>query len=114
MELTYRQENGHLYPNLSPPRQSQPLGKYGMLRRAYLKEHRPVLLSQMQMTGRLTEHLLEIDRTAHKTVEQTVSQLLKLTPPPDQNSDPLGWISHMNNLKHQAEEEVLATLVYSS
>lgn len=114
MELTYRQENGLLYPNLDPPQQNLPLGKYALLRRTHLKEHRPSLYSKLLMTGKLMGHLMEIDSTAHQAVEQTVSQLLETQPPPNQNSDPLGWISHMNGLKHQAEEEVVANLVYSN
>jgi hypothetical protein len=114
MELTYRKEGDYLYPNLSPPPQSQPLGKYGLLRRAHLKENWPAMFSQMMAAGSLMEHLNEIDQSARLMMEQTMSLMLEQTPPPDKNSNPLGWMGHMNSLKHRAEEMALQQVVYSN
>ena len=63
MELTYRQEGDYLLPNLSVP-EAPRVGKYGMLRRTYLRQHRNGLYTGMQLTGRLDAHLEEIDRQA--------------------------------------------------
>ena len=91
---------------------TEPIGKYGMLRKTYLKEHRSGWYQSMLATGELSQHLSEIDKTAQRRVEQVVSQLLARNPAPDRENDPLSWAGHMNNLLAMAEEMVLADLIY--
>ena len=76
MELTYTIKDGYRLPDLLPPQEPETaLGKYGLLRRRYLKEHRKVLFTNLLTSGRLNEHLAEIDRTARQRVEQTVTAM---------------------------------------
>ena len=53
-----------------------PLGKYGMLRKTYLKENNQLLYSRM-LRDELWTHLLEIDEQAHAMVETMVAQMAK-------------------------------------
>ena len=77
MEVTYRMQNGYQVPNLLMPQTPEVhLGKYAELRREYLKKHRRVLYTNLKTSGKLTEHLAEIEQTARKMVEQTVAQML--------------------------------------
>ena len=55
----------------------------------------------------------EIDRMARERVELIISQLLQKDPAPDKATDQMGWVQHMNSLKDQAEEIVLAELIYN-
>lgn len=113
MELTYHRKGDYLFPNLyieSEP--SEPVGKYGMLRKTYLKEHRSGWYQSMLATGKLSRHLSEIDQTAQRRVDQTVTQLLVRNPAPNKGTDPLAWAAHMNNLLATAEEMVLSELIY--
>ena len=50
--------------NEPPPDQVEPLGRYARMRRAYLREHRPILYSQLLLSERLFPHLREIDEAA--------------------------------------------------
>ena len=101
MELTYTIKDGYRLPDLLPPQEPETaLGKYGLLRRRYLKEHRKVLFTNLLTSGRLNEHLAEIDRTARQRVELKAA-------------DPMKWVGLMNNLRNAAEETVLAELIYS-
>ena len=69
--LTYTQNGDYLIPNLVlDPAPSKPLGKYGRMRKAYLKEHRPLIYNQLLMSEKLYLHLLEIDETANSRLEQ--------------------------------------------
>ena len=65
------------------------------------------------MTGKLTEYLASISRTAEERMERLMEELTKKDPPPDKATDQMGWVGHMNSLKAQAEEIVLAELVYN-
>ncbi|MCD7814471.1 MAG: TnpV protein [Lachnospiraceae bacterium] len=114
MELTYRQNGDYLIPNITLKETSrEPLGKYGRMRRTFLKEHRPILYTDLSMTEQLFPHLREIDETAHRRVEQLMAELLEKNPAPDKMTQQMSWVAHMNTLKAQAEEIVLTELVYS-
>lgn len=76
--LTYTQVGDFLIPNLALPEQpDRDLGKYGRMRRTYLKEHRPGLFNRMTLTGTLFSHLLEIEDAANSRLEQMMPQLAK-------------------------------------
>ena len=113
MEVTYRKESDYLIPNLAVSENNQPIGKYGMLRRTYIKQSRPSLYSTLMITGKLTQHLLQIDRTAKERIEQMVSQMTKQENIPDKATNQMAWVQMMNNLRHSAEETVLTELVYN-
>ena len=76
--MTYIQNGDYLIPDLKLSQQPEkPLGKYGRMRKAYLKEHRPILYNQMLLSEKLYPHLLEIDETAQSRLEQMIPQLAK-------------------------------------
>ena len=76
MELSYRQNGDYLIPDIEMDEQPREIiGKYGMMRKAFLKEHRSGTYNALLLQSRLTEHLLEIDRTAREQVEQTMAQM---------------------------------------
>ena len=113
-EITYRQVGDFLIPNIElTPMENKPLGKYGRMRRAYLKEHNPMLLNDLILSEKLFPHLWEIDETAHRRVEQLMTELLEQNPAPDKTTQQMAWVQHMNSLKAQAEEIVVSELVNS-
>jgi len=87
--------------------------KYGRMRRVYLQEKNPILLNDLILREQLFPHLREIDETAHCRVEKLMTELLKRNPMPNKDIHQMAWVQHMNNLKAQAEEIVLAELIYS-
>ena len=114
--LTYRQNGDYQIPNLSLSEKNQhPLGKYGRMRKAYLKEHRPVLWNSMILSETLYPHLREIDQTANSRLEQMMPLLMQEAGVTEalKSSDPIMWTGLMNNLKAQAEETILRELIYN-
>ena len=111
--VTYSTVGDYLLPNLTLNQPRKPLGKYGRLRRTYLKEHRPVLYNTMLLSGSLYPHLTEVEQTAESQMQQTMARLMKQTPAPDKEKNQMQWVQHMNSLKAQAEELVLTELIYS-
>lgn len=113
MEITYIRKGDYFYPNLAiDPKDQVDVGKYGQMRRQYLKEHRPGLYGALWIEGKLTSHLLEINDAAFDQIDLTVKQLLKAYPAPDRNVDFLAYVGHMNNLTAMAEEAVIHDLIF--
>ena len=115
MELAYRTEGDYRLPNLEVP-EAPKVGKYGMLRRSYLANHRHGIYTGMLMTGELNSHLEEIDRQATEMVEQLTSKMAREQGVTEElkASDQMKWLGLMNNIKASAEEVVMAEIVYAS
>ena len=113
MELTYYRKGDYLFPNLAVQDEPQTIGKYGMLRRTYLKENRKNWYQSMLMSGRLNQHLAQIEEAAESRVETLLDSLNEKFPAPSKEQDPLAWAAHQNNLTAMAEEIVLKELVYN-
>ena len=111
--VTYSIVGDYQLPNLILNQPRKPLGKYGRLRRTYLKEQRPVLYHTRLLSGSLYPHLMEVEQTAESRMQQMMAELLKQNPAPDKAQKQLMWVQHMNSLKAQAEELVLTELIYS-
>lgn len=112
MELTYYRKGDYLFPNLTIESSENSIGKYGMLRRTFLKENRSNWYQSMMLTGKLERHLEEIEKTAQERMEILMAGLLHKYPAPDKEANSIGWTAHMNMLKAMAEETVLAEVVY--
>ena len=114
--LTYTMNGDYQIPDLKLTEQPEkPLGKYGRMRKAYLKDHRPLIYNQLLLTEKLYPHLLEIDETAQSRLEQMMPQLAKDAGATEQlkASDPMRWVGLMNTCKAQAEEILMAELIHS-
>ena len=116
-ELTYTQIGDYLYPDLYLPETEEdtPMGKYGMLHKAYLKAHKPMLYDRLLLVGKLDKHLMDIDRQANEMVEQIVRQMAETEGVNEEMkaNDQMSWVGLMNNFKASAEEIVLPQLVYA-
>ena len=114
MELTYTTRGDYLLPDLNVP-ESPKIGKYGMLRRSYLREHRDGIYTGMLLSGKLNGHLEEIDRTANEMMNRLTTELAKAQGVTEslKASNQMKWVDLMNNIRNQAEEIVMAELIYS-
>ncbi len=92
-----------------------PLGKYGLLRQRYLEENRPGLYTRLMLSGKLMEHLQEIEQTAQNRLESLMSQLSMQSSVTEElkAQDQLAWVQRMNALQAQAEKMILSELIYA-
>lgn len=114
--LTYTRNGDYLIPDLKLSEQPEkPLGKYGRMRKTYLKDHRPILYNRLLMSEKLYPHLLEIDRTANSRLEQLMPKLAQAAGVTEELKarDMMQWVGLMNSCKAQAEEILLAELINS-
>ena len=116
MSLTYTRSGDYLIPNIQlTESEAKPLTKYGRMRKQYLEEHRPILWNTMILSEKLYPHLREIDEAANRRLEVLMNELTKKCGVTEElkATDPMKWTGLMNTLKAQAEETILAELIYA-
>ena len=113
--LTYTLCGDCYLPDLNlPDADKTPLGHYGRMRLNYLREYRPGLYTRMILSGKLYEHLTEIDQTSRRQMEQIISQIAQ-TEGVDEKlkaNDQMAWVGRMNSIRQRVEEMVLEELIY--
>ena len=115
-ELKYIHCGDYLIPDMGLSDDDRtPLGRYGMMRRSYLKEHRPGLYTRLLLSGHLMQQLHEVDRAASQMMDVMLPQMAKNAGLTEslKNTDPLRWAGIMNTITAQIEEIILTELVYS-
>ena len=112
---TYRQVGDYFIPNLvSQDDSNYQIGKYGRMRRSYLKEYRKILYNNYVLEGTLFKHLAEIDQACNERIENIVSAMAKQEGVTEalKAADQIEWVRRMNSIRNRAEEIVLHELVY--
>ena len=106
--------DGIYYPNLVSTDEEPHYGKYGMMRKTYLKEHRPVLYSLYMLEDRLTEHLNVVDDEAQERMDILVRQMMEKQGVTEKFKarDQMAWVGAVNNIRNATEEIVLDELIY--
>ena len=115
-ELIYKRNGDYLLPDMGlTEAERRPLGKYGIMRQQYLEQNRPGLYTRLILSGKLMEHLQEIDTTAHGRLESLMSLLTNQQGVTEElkAQDQMAWVGAMNSLKNQAEEMILTELIYA-
>ena len=116
MKLTYYQTGDYLLPDLGLTEAEQrPLGKYGRMRLRYLEEHRPGLYTRLLLSGKLMEHVQEIDSTCQGQLEQLPRQMQEREGVTDalKAENQMEWVQRMNAIHHQVEEILFTELVFA-
>ena len=112
---TYRQVGDYFIPNITLPDNGEyQIGKYGRMRRSYLKEYRKILYNNYVLEGTLFKHLAEIDQTCNERIENIVSAMAKQEGVTEalKAAVQIEWVRRMNSIRNRAEEIVLHELVY--
>ena len=112
--MSYTLHGDYYLPDLVLREEEPTYGKYGMLRKQFLKEHRPARYQYLLMTGKLTEHLNVVDQEAREQVEILMKQISKQLVVTEElkSKNQMEWVRKMNNIKSAAEEIVLQELIY--
>ncbi len=113
--LSYTLHGDYYLPDLVLNEEEPTYGKYGMLRKQFLKKYRLARYQYLLLIGKLTEHLNQIDQEARNQVEMLTEQMVKKQGVNDnlKRQDQMMWVRLMNNIKFSAEEIVLKNMVYA-
>ena len=111
--MSYTLHGDYYLPDLVLREAEPTYGKYGMLRKQFLKEHRSARYQYLLLTGKLNEHLNQIDQESRKQMEMLMGQMVERQGVTEELKvqDQMKWVRLMNNIKASAEEIVLKNLV---
>lgn len=111
--LSYTLHGDYYLPDLELNEEEPVYGKYGIMRKQFLKEHRSTKYQYLVLTGKLTEYLNQVDKEAREKVEMLVEQMAERWGVTEKLKmrDQMEWVRRMNNIKNVAEEVVLKKLL---
>lgn len=112
--LTYDLVGDYYFPRLIAPEEPEgDIGRYGRMRKRFLKEHRKGDFAEFLMNGNLKQHLMDIDRQANEQIDLITAQLAKAEGVTEdlKARDQLEWIRRINSCRARAEEQVIRETV---
>ena len=112
--LSYTLYGDYYFPDLEINEEEPTYGKYGIMRKHFLKEHRSARYQYLVLTGKLTEHLNQIDKEVREKVEMLVEQMAEQWGVTEElkMQDQMEWVRRMNNILEIAEEIIEGKLLY--
>ena len=118
MKPTYHRCGDYLLPALTIPDESVTLGKYGRMRKTYLKAHKPIVYNTLVLSGKLAEHLIGVDAECRERFETLLPQMMRQEGVDEalkalKARDQMEWVRRMNSIQNRAEEILLNELVYA-
>ncbi|MCD8353183.1 MAG: TnpV protein [Clostridiales bacterium] len=116
MDITYTKSGDYYLPNIVLSNTTHyHIGKYGRMRRDFLKEHRPIQYSDLILTEKLFPHLAEIDDACHQRLAVMIPAMVERegVAAALKKADQIEWVRRMNSIKARAEEVILAELIYT-
>ena len=115
--ITYARRGDYFIPDIvlnEPPREmTEPITRYGAMRRAFLQEHRPITYNRLLLTERLFPHLREVEVKAYERLDRIMSDILVFRPAPDKTIDGFAWAAHMTEVRRIAEKVMLDQIIYA-
>ena len=112
--MSYTLHGDYYLPDLVLREEEPIYGKYGMLRKQFLKEHRSAGYQYLLLIGKLNEHLNQTDQEAREQVETLMEQMTEKQGVTEELKvqNQTKWVRLMNNIKANAEEMVLREILY--
>ena len=113
--LSYTLHGDYYLPDLEINEEEPTYGKYGIMRKQFLKEHRSARYQYLVLTGKLTEHLNQVDKEVREKVEMLMEQMAEQWGVTEElkMQDQMEWVRRMNNIKSVAEEMILRKFIYA-
>lgn len=115
--VSYRNVGDYLIPNLVlPPEEANiTLGKWGMLHKNYLLNHKKVLFSTLLTQGKLYQHCAEVETQAQDMFDSLVEQMKATEGVTEQlkEESQLEWVCCMSNIESRAREIICKELIYT-
>ena len=112
--LNYTLHGDYYLPDLEINEEEPIYGKYGIMRKQFLKEHRSARYQYLVLTGKLTEHLNQVDKEVREKVEILMEQMAEQWGVTEElkMQDQMEWVRRLNNIQATAEEIALKEIIY--
>ena len=110
--LNYTLHGDYYLPDLEINEEEPTYGKYGIMRKQFLKEHQSARYQYLVLTGKLTEHLNQVDQEVREKVEMLVERMAEQWGVTEKLKMQMEWVRRMNNILEIAEEIIEGKLLY--
>ncbi|WP_346664080.1 TnpV protein [uncultured Merdimonas sp.] len=112
--LDYVLAGDYYIPDLKLPEESRPIGRWGRIHRAFLKEHRPGRYNELLLSGTLWTYLADLNDQAADRLACIISQMQAAEGITEElkSRDPLAWVQAMNSIQSRAEEIIFSEMVF--
>ena len=112
--LSYTLHGGYYLPDLEINEEEPIYGKYGIMRKQFLKEHRSARYQYLVLTGKLTEHLNQVDKEVREKIEMLEEQMAGQWGVTEEMKiqDQMEWVRRMNNIQATAEEIAYKNIIF--
>ena len=113
-ELNYTLHGDYYLPDLEINEEEPTYGKYGIMRKKFLKEHRSARYQYLVLTGKLTEHLNQVDKEVREKVEILMEQMAEQWGVTEElkMQDQMEWVRRKNNIQATAEEIAYKNIIF--
>ena len=114
MEMQYIRMGDYFIPDLELPQESRPIGRWGRMRREYLREHKPIQYNCLLLSGELWTYLADLNEQAQEQLERIIQQMKTAEGVTEalKAADPTAWVRRMNSIRNRAEEIIREELIY--
>ena len=115
MEMQYIRMGDYFIPDLELPQESRPIGRWGRMRREYLREHKPIQYNCLLLSGELWTYLADLNEQAQEQLERIIHQMKTAEGVTEalKAADPTAWVQRMNSIRNRAEEIIREELIYN-
>ena len=112
--IQYQLEGDYYLPVLELPEENRPIGRWGRLHKAYLKNHRPILYQSLLLSGKLYTVLADLNEQATERCSLIIRQMAEAEGITEElkANDPMRWVQAMNSIRSRAEEIIQAEMIY--
>ena len=112
--LSYTLHGNYYLPDLEINEEEPTYGKYGIMRKQFLKEHRSARYQYLVLTGKLTEQLNQVDKEAREKVEMLMEQMVEQWGVTEELKmhEQMEWVRRKDNIQAIAEEIALKEIIY--
>ncbi len=112
--IHYTLHGDYYFPDLAGLEERRPIGKWGRMHLNYLKEHKPGLYTQLNLSGKLNLCLADLNEQAHARLELIIQQMKESERIDEEMkaADQMEWMQRMNSIRHRAEETVITEIVF--
>ena len=115
MKIQYIRVGDYFIPDLELPQESRPIGRWGRMRREYLREHKPIQYNCLLLSGELWTYLADLNEQAQEQLDRIIQQMKTAEGVTEalKAADPTAWVQRMNSIRNRAEEIIREELIYN-
>ena len=115
MKINYIRSGDYFIPDLKLPEETRPIGKWGRMHWAYLKEHHPIQYTNLVLSCKLWTYLADLNEQAQERLDRIMQQMKEAEGVTEalKATDPMAWVQRMNSIRNRAEEIIWEELIYN-